>query len=733
MNRILCAGLLLIAAAGAIAGTPCAGRAAQVAGSDPYYVRVVDAKNQNAAKITVEVRVPGLRLRSLTTDDNGRVTIPADLAVEGAVISAARGTGALGWSRISELGTGRPGSSRARPALLTVVPLNHRVEGSVVDRQNKPIAGARVGVRRLVHARNTNLMQDIHDKDPLLGLAVTDDAGKFAIVLPENTSASLTAGHTRYLDATAAVRANDKTVEPLKLAPAGWIAGRVMDAATGKPAAGASVAAQLVERPHVRVTEGWGQAVADADGRFTVGGLEAGVFNLVLVGVPGREHVTAAAVEGVRVKTGEEAAADLSVTEGRPLRGLVIDRGNQDRRVAGAQVICQGPSHPRTGQAVMATETNAQGRFTFYVPPGEQYVELIDDPASGRMTRRLVNVPEQGEALPVVLLVSSGDSGPAPAPEASAAAVAPVPGSARVEATRADLLRTVTGHVKGPDGRPMPGVVVSLATGPAPIAVTDREGTFVMEATKGKSLRIRLSRPFFAPQSETIAADKDELSVAYAAKVDADARRRLTPFEDEPLAQELRGRLTFLDLTPQGNDFLADGPGDPGDQNNLNRVPRGVHKLGETYFRIGDTMIHIRGEVRPNAPQSANGIKVAARGKTLHFLHAVQQQAEAGVSVGDYVIHYADGSTEKIPIVYGKSLVDWWHYKDQNNGPSPARIAWRGANERVEKDNQGVELRLFAVDWTNPHPEKEIATMDFVSSISKSDPFVIAVTVEREK
>ena len=42
-------------------------------------------------------------------------------------------------------------------------------------------------------------------------------------------------------------------------------------------------------------------------------------------------------------------------------------------------------------------------------------------------------------------------------------------------------------------------------------------------------------------------------------------------------------------------------------------------------------------------------------------------------------------------------------------------------------------IQLFAFTWTNPHPDREIATMEVVSSVSACDPYLVAVTVEREK
>ena len=42
--------------------------------------------------------------------------------------------------------------------------------------------------------------------------------------------------------------------------------------------------------------------------------------------MPGRPDATARAVEGVRVRAGADTPADLAIIEGRPLRGVVVDR-----------------------------------------------------------------------------------------------------------------------------------------------------------------------------------------------------------------------------------------------------------------------------------------------------------------------------------------------------------------------------------------------------------------------
>lgn len=729
--------LLAVAAAGTAIGADSAALAFQAGDGRQYFVRVVDGKNQNVPNVAVMARAPDGTLRSYRTDDNGRATLRGDVTVEGTWLTA-EGKDAVAWARVDDTTGGRPGSMRSRPALMTLVPLNHQVEGTVLDGQGKPIAGAKVGAHRLIHPKNGTFTQDIQDHAPLLGLATTDAAGKFTVKLPERTSAYLDVQDPRHLGKRVLARLDAKTLDPVKLEPAGWIAGRALDRTTGKPIVGARVAAQLVERRRRPLTDGWGQGETDNEGRFTVGGLEPGVYNLVLVDVQARLHSTAAAVDAIRVKTGVEAAADLAVVEGRTLRGVVVDRGNSDRPIDGAQIGCQGPAHPRTGTALMVTETDARGRFTFHVPPGEHYLYLIDDPTGGRMDRRLVTVPEQGELPPVyLLLASTGESAQAQVPRGELVEYERVGVRQGVAAAaKADeKARTVTGRITDPKGQPVVGVRVSADTGkePSDSAVTDRDGTFVIEGLPARQLWITMDRPLEQAVRQSVPADRNEVTATYRAQVDEKARRALAPVASEPIPPDLRDRLTLVDLTPYGTNFLADGPGEPGDRNNLDRVPRGVHKLGNDYFLIGDRMVHLRGESRKVGPAIVPGIKVGARAKKLHFVHGTQQQADTGTAVGTYVIQYADGKKETVPFAYQKQLVDWWHFPTQKNDPTEARIAWKGGNDLVDKNNENCEIRLYAFDWTNPHPEKVIASIDAISAMSKCDPFLIAVTLERDR
>ena len=410
-STFVMAGMLMIAAvhdAGAWQGN-----------AGPFRVRVVDAQQQGVPMITVDVMTPDLIHESFTTGKSGLVAIAKEVTVEGAVLSVKSGEKAIAWAQIGDRTRGLQDGTPGNPFVMKILPLTHKVEGSIVDRQGKPIAGGRIGVRVLEHPTNRVMYQDLRGKDPLLGFVDSDQAGKFAWNLPEGTRAELRALHPRYVGPAIEVSANARTLSPATLPPAGVIAGKVTDAKTRKPVVGAAVAAQLIDRHAQMLGDGWGQSVTDDQGRFEILGREPGVYNLILLEIPGRDDATATAVEGLRVNGGSEATASLSVIEGRPLRGVVIDRGS-GRPMADAQVGCHGPALPRSGDGIMGTKTDEKGRFMFHVPPGEQFVYLIDDVSSSRMSRRVVMVPDQGEVIPLFLLqppAGSFDAVPPPPPD----------------------------------------------------------------------------------------------------------------------------------------------------------------------------------------------------------------------------------------------------------------------------------------------------------------------------
>ena len=56
-------------------------------------------------------------------------------------------------------------------------------------------------------------------------------------------------------------------------------------------------------------------------------------------------------------------------------------------------------------------------------------------------------------------------------------------------------------------------------------------------------------------------------------------------------------------------------------------------------------------------------------------------------------------------------------------------IAWEGPQERW-KDRPGYGVRLYKMTWKNPHPDRVIKAIDFVSTMEDSAPFLLAITLE---
>ena len=233
-----------------------------------------------------------------------------------------------------------------------------------------------------------------------------------------------------------------------------------------------------------------------------VGGLAPGVYNLLFESSPTGRRFTARAVEGVRVKAGEDARADLRMIAGRRLHGTVVEAGN-GQPVAGTNILCYSASHPRSGAACQGTYTDEHGRFEYFVPPGPAlvYVNASDSKAT-------LNVPDDRDPDAVVLKRGYDPNakkppGPRPSVECEVRVRMKTDADDR-PAQKAD--RTLTGRVFDKGGSPLVAVQVSYNNRKPIDVATDRLGLFRMRglphgplrsACTGTAIRAagRVSRP----------------------------------------------------------------------------------------------------------------------------------------------------------------------------------------------------------------------------------------------
>jgi hypothetical protein len=91
-------------------------------------------------------------------------------------------------------------------------------------------------------------------------------------------------------------------------------------------------------------------------------------------------------------------------------------------------------------------------------------------------------------------------------------------------------------------------------------------------------------------------------------------------------------------------------------------------------------------------------------------------------------VHYADGSTASIPVVFGKDVRDWW-IRDHGKPVTQGRVVWTGRNPASDKES--TEVRFYLGVWENPHPDKAIASLDFVKTdTTNCAPICLAITAE---
>jgi hypothetical protein len=208
-------------------------------------------------------------------------------------------------------------------------------------------------------------------------------------------------------------------------------------------------------------------------------------------------------------------------------------------------------------------------------------------------------------------------------------------------------------------------------------------------------------------------------------------------------------KFTVIPIQEKANQALDEPMGSGYEGCDLKNLPTGEQKLNEVTFEIGKKILQVRSKFTPRYPEKIEGVAVNLKCDKIHMLQACifggtdpasAKYCKDGTEIGEYVVHYSDKSTAKITIVYGKHLRDWCYSADEakdekkeekkDEKADELKIAWKGENDFFTRYNNKV--RLYQSSWDNPHPGKEIATIDFVSFIDQSPcgPFCVSLTAE---
>ena len=195
--------------------------------------------------------------------------------------------------------------------------------------------------------------------------------------------------------------------------------------------------------------------------------------------------------------------------------------------------------------------------------------------------------------------------------------------------------------------------------------------------------------------------------------------------------RDTQAKPNLIDLTPYYNVTLTESWHSlaTGLDNSLSALPRGLQNLGGIDFDVRGVIQIAGAQLRGGRfPSQVKGIKIGRKCQRLHVLHGTGWQVQDLTRIGSYVLHYSDGSDAELNIIYGTDVRDWWFWPQEPKESKEAVAAWTGKNPATEQ--QGMSLRLYRSTRENPNPDLIVESIDFISSMSGSAPFLIAITVE---
>lgn len=148
-------------------------------------------------------------------------------------------------------------------------------------------------------------------------------------------------------------------------------------------------------------------------------------------------------------------------------------------------------------------------------------------------------------------------------------------------------------------------------------------------------------------------------------------------------------------------------------ENDMRALPTGRQVFSDVPFYIaapkGAVVLYSVSGENKDLPKQVTGIPIGRRADVLFFLHTAAWCNETPFK---YRVNYEDGTSEEIIIREGQHVLDWWadplRYAEAL-GKHGMFIAWQGDNPM----RKGVILPGF--EWRNPHPEKVIRDLDFLT------------------
>lgn len=274
----------------------------------------------------------------------------------------------------------------------------------------------------------------------------------------------------------------------------------------------------------------------------------------------------------------------------------------------------------------------------------------------------------------------------------------------------------------------------------------DADGSYVLPAGD-RSILVRgpeaaLRKRYGGPRAtwlpplaagEALAAGKERVEAEKAKRAAAKPAFAVDPDKVHPLDLRPFANRRFVDKVAGDG---KDGWTDQGAQMSLQDTPWGVTicngvpmefiRYDQNDYRDCIVMKSTRLKDAPAGerpyPEKIEGVRVDRKAGAVYFLHAIAWGVLNKVETAfTYVVRYGDGTVEEVPVRNYREVWDWGFL---------ALTAEMEANHCVKGWANGENKGLYLWRWTNPHPEKAIATIDIVSACAGQIPLIAAISVE---
>ena len=190
--------------------------------------------------------------------------------------------------------------------------------------------------------------------------------------------------------------------------------------------------------------------------------------------------------------------------------------------------------------------------------------------------------------------------------------------------------------------------------------------------------------------------------------------------------------LTKLFNRPLADDVDNDGKGgwtDQGSLADLRNLQPGDYTFNNVAFRVakGNACFIMKSPHRPseNLPQSGK-VDLTGKADMLAFMHSGGWIAR-DIQHATYIIHYADGTKVDIPVIGGKNIIDWAQPPSRADDVTYDPTLGLLLPATTVASPQFVHVTVWMLLWKNPHPDKEIASLE-VKGENQGIPGLIAVS-----